>query len=420
MKKFNIGIACATAILCTSCSDTTKVTGTSEEINEIGQNVSSSSMEKLSSSITDVSSSSSSDLSSSSLNDGQTPPQESTLDYYLWQYGLINKVRFDKAVMAFSSSEMVSRAPGIDGGAGATEFDGQGVSKFVQGNIGAVQAFFPKAAEKYADLVEATKNGTNECNLYSFNLYGSEKYAGHVLEYISTDTVKVVDIEAKNCEASTDNQIVRFLFSYCGDVNRDPGIERSTVQSDIEKDKCPASKNDDEWVSIIKASEINSSSSNLETCMNVTADECKQDTPCYIYCTASDPQEAIDCESGKQYTCRNGFWTPSDESFWLTESCDENVEHERTLTIYDNTYKSYSFLDYFCIEGKWIERFRYYECGTDPDCEQKHVDMAACQADPIVGTSCDEKSESRGYVSKGDCEYRCNDGVYEYLPPPVY
>ena len=275
MKKLNICIAGIAALLCTSCSDSDSVkdlAGTSEEMNELAENDSSSSTKdtkQSSSSVNDEGKSSSStetgnDQSSSSTeptlssssHESQTPPQASSLDYYLWQYGLENKVKFDKAVLAFSASEMVSRAPDIDGGAGATEFDGQGVSKFVKGNIGAVQAFFPNAAEKYADLIEATKNGTNECNLYSFNLYGSEKYAGHVLEYISTDTVKVVDIEAKNCEASTEYQIVRFLFSYCGDVDRDPTIVRSTAKSSIAKDECPATKTDEEWVSIISSNEI--------------------------------------------------------------------------------------------------------------------------------------------------------------------
>jgi hypothetical protein len=144
----------------------------------------------------------------------------------------------------------------MDGSTNATEFDGEGVRKFVQQNISAIEKLFPKAATKYADLVEATKNGTNECSLYSFNLYGNEKYAGHVLEYVSPDTMKVVDIEAKNCEENTSNQIVRFLFSYCGAVSDDPVVERTAATADIAKDNCPATKTDDEWVNVISNEEI--------------------------------------------------------------------------------------------------------------------------------------------------------------------
>ena len=440
MKKLNICAAGIAALFCTYCGDSESVAGTSEDRNNMAYDESSSSIlvvegsssssekGKSSSSFENGKLSSSSELAVSSSSEeknplGQdavpAPSDTNSLDYYLWQYGLLKTYKFDPSVMAISASEMVSRAPGIDGGAGATEFDGQGVRKFVQQNVGALKSFFPKAAEKYADLVDATKNGTNECSLYSFNLYGNEKYAGYVLEYVSPDTMKVVDIQAENCEANMDNQVVRFLFSYCGDVDSDPVIVRRTAVSDIEKEKCPATATDDEWVSVLSSTEIQSSSSQ-ETCMNVKPSECKQDSPCYTLCGSDAPQEVTDCESGKQYTCRAGYWTPSDESFWLTETCDENVEHEGHITVFDNTYKSYSYIDFFCIEGQWIERFQYYECGTDPNCERKHVDMEKCRADEIVGTTCDEKDEESAYVDKDGCEYVCRDGVYEYLPPPVY
>jgi hypothetical protein len=374
MKKLNICIAGIAALLCTSCSDSDSVkdlAGTSEEMNELAENDSSSSTKETknsSSSEKDNLSSSSEETitSSSSEEQGNIPQQESSLDNYLKLYDLQNKVHFDRAVMAFSASEMVSRAPGIDGGAGATEFDGEGVRKFVKQNIAALESFFPKAAEKYADLIEATKNGTNECTLYMFNLYGNEKYAGHVLEYISPDTMKVVNIEAKNCEASTDNQIVRFLFSYCGDVDRDPTIVRSTAKSSIAKDECPATKTDEEWVSIISSNEINSSASKNEpnssssngenkTCRHISDNVATEDgTNCN---SVTDTNIVIDCVSGERMKC--------EANYWVQDVCDpgsdcdgdgfpdgiyrpdlEPCDTDTLLEFFGNHYQ--------CVENKWV------------------------------------------------------------------
>lgn len=361
MKKLNICIAGALALLCTSCSDSDGVkdlTGTSEELNEIADKGSSSSGTpdaESSSSIGDQNQNSSSSVddqqtNSSSSGDAQTPQiNDGTLDAYLQQYGLQTKHRFDKAVLAFNKSEMVSRTPAMDGSTNSTEFDGEGVRKFVQQNIGAIEALFPKAAAKYADLVEATKNGTNECSLYSFNLYGNEKYAGHVLEYVSPDTMKVVDIEAKNCEENTSNQIVRFLFSYCGDVSEDPVIERTTAKSDIAKDKCPASKTDDEWVNVIDSKEITN-------CRHISDNEAlKQGANCN---SSTDTETVIDCVTGKEYICAANYWT-------LAEICDPGSDcdgdgipdgiYRPDLEPCDTDTLLYFFgRSYQCIENKWV------------------------------------------------------------------
>lgn len=359
MKKLNLCIAGALALLCTSCSDSDGVkdlTGTSEELNEVADKGSSSSGTpgtESSSSIKDQKNSSSSvddqNPNSSSSGDAQTPQiNDGSLDAYLQQYGLQTKHRFDKAVLAFNKSEMVSRTPAMDGSTNSTEFDGEGVRKFVQQNIGAIEALFPKAAAKYADLVEATKNGTNECSLYSFNLYGNEKYAGHVLEYVSPDTMKVVDIEAKNCEENTSNQIVRFLFSYCGDVSEDPVIERTTAKSDIAKDKCPASKTDDEWVNVIDSKEI-------ETCRHISDNEAlKQGANCN---SSTDTETVIDCVTGKEYICAANYWT-------LAEICDPGSDcdgdgipdgiYRPDLEPCDTDTLLYFYERHFqCVDGKW-------------------------------------------------------------------
>ena len=357
MKKLNLCIAGALALLCTSCSDSDGVkdlTGTSEELNEVADKGSSSSGTpgtESSSSIKDQKNSSSSvddqNPNSSSSGDVQTP-NNGSLDAYLQQYGLETKYRFDKAVLALNKSEMVSRTPAMDGSTNSTEFDGEGVRKFVQQNIGAIEALFPKAAAKYADLVEATKNGTNECSLYSFNLYGNEKYAGHVLEYVSPDTMKVVDIEAKNCEENTSNQIVRFLFSYCGDVSEDPVIERTTAKSDIAKDKCPASKTDDEWVNVIDSKEI-------ANCRHISDNEAlKQGANCN---SSTDTETVIDCVTGKEYICAANYWT-------LAEICDPGSDcdgdgipdgiYRPDLEPCDTDTLLYFYERHFqCVDGKW-------------------------------------------------------------------
>lgn len=374
MKKLNICIAGAAALLCFNCGDSNSVnvSGTSEELNEVADKGSSSSGTpgvESSSSIGDQNqnSSSSGDVQTPQINDG-------SLEAYLQQYGLETKHRFDKAVLAFNKSEMVSRTPAMDGSTNSTEFDGEGVSKFVQQNIGAIEALFPKAAAKYADLVEATKNGTNECSLYSFNLYGNEKYAGHVLEYVSPDTMKVVDIEAKNCEENTSNQIVRFLFSYCGDVSEEPVVERTTAKSDIAKENCPASKTDDEWVNVIDSKDIvtssssetpsssaaenpaSSSSKEIETCQHISDyDGMTANGNCD---SNKDTSIVIDCVTGEEMKCVDNYWTRA-KACAPGSDCDgdgipdgvrridlEPCDTDTLLYFYGRSYQ--------CIENKWV------------------------------------------------------------------
>lgn len=384
MKKLNICIAGAAALLCFNCGDSNSVnvSGTSEELNEVADKGSSSSGTpgaESSSSINDQKNSSSSvddqQTNSSSSGDVQTPQiNDGSLEAYLQQYGLETKHRFDKAVLAFNKSEMVSRTPAMDGSTNSTEFDGEGVRKFVQQNIGAIEALFPKAAAKYTDLVEATKNGSNECSLYSFNLYGNEKYAGHVLEYVSPDTMKVVDIEAKNCEENTSNQIVRFLFSYCGDVSEEPVVERTTAKSDIAKENCPASKTDDEWVNVIDSKDIvtssssetpsssaaenpaSSSSKEIETCQHISDyDGMTANGNCD---SKTDTSIVIDCVTGEEMKCVDNYWTRANACAPGSD-CDgdgipdgvrridlEPCDTDTLLYFYGRSYQ--------CIENKWV------------------------------------------------------------------
>jgi len=58
----------------------------------------------------------------------------------------------------------------------------------------------------------------------------------------------VVDIVASSCLTNTNGKLVRFLFSYCGDVDRDPIIKRTSVTSDIPANRCPDKLMGSEWV----------------------------------------------------------------------------------------------------------------------------------------------------------------------------
>ena len=320
MKKLNLCIAGLTALFCTYCSESSSsnVAGTSEEMNELAVNDSSSStdpQQDSSSSITDKSSSSITDHLSSSTDIQNL--EKNSLDAYVQQFRLSKPVAFDKAVLSMSTSGIMVKTPTVE----ATEFDGEGVRKFVKQNIAAIKNFFPNASEKYADLVESTKNGTNECSLYMYNLYGNEKY--HVLEHVSPDTLKVVDITAKNCETNTNEQVVHFLFSYCGDMNNDPVIVHNTAESSIAKDECPASKTDEEWVSVIETKDINSSSS-----ANATSSS-----------SIVDPVSSSSSEENNRSQARNISLTPR-EGPAVAPSVVMVKNEDGTITIRDDGYNA--------------------------------------------------------------------------------
>ena len=327
MKKLNICIAGAAALLCFNCGDSNSVnvSGTSEEMNEVADKGSSSS---------------------------GTPGAESSSSIGDQQQN--------------SSSSVDDQHPNSSSSEDATEFDKTGVLKFSAQNIEAIKTMFPKAAEKYADLIEATKNGTNECSLYTFNLEGNEKYAGHVLKYASPDTMKVVDIEAKNCAENANDQLVRFLFSYCGDVSDDPVVERTTATSDIAKDKGPATKTDDEWVNVIDPKDIvtssssetpnSSSSKEIETCMHISD---------YDGMTASgncdsnkDTSIVIDCVTGEEMKCVENYWTRINVCPPGSDCDGDGIPdgiYRPDLEPCDTDTLLYFFgRSYQCIENKWV------------------------------------------------------------------
>ena len=203
-------------------------------------------------------SSSSSVPSSSSFKDPgdgdtHTPPQSSTpenppsLSDYIAIFGL-EDMPFDTTVMASIATKEDTSSPQNPPSAQASEFDRVGAHQFVKQNIYALNELFPIAAKQYKKLADAIKNDNAECGLYLLNIRGSNETAGHLLTKVSPDTMTVVDIVAPNCLTNTNGKLVRFLFSYCGDVDSDPIIKRTSVTSDIPANRCPDKLMGSEWV----------------------------------------------------------------------------------------------------------------------------------------------------------------------------
>ena len=85
----------------------------------------------------------------------------------------------------------------------------------------------------------------------------------------------------------------------------------------------------------------------------------------------------------------------------------------QTMTVYENGKKlTNRGGNYICVNGKWIERFRYYECGEKEDCDRTSI---RCQSSPAIGTACDNE----GVPAEFDgCTLICSGGAYLYAPPP--
>lgn len=177
----------------------------------------------------------------------QSTPKQPTLSDYIALFDL-EDMPFDTTVMASIATKEDSSTPQQPPAAQATEFDGIGVHQFVKQNIYALNELFPIAAKQYKKLADAIKNDSAECGLYLLNIRGSNETAGHLLTNVTPDSMTVVDIVAPNCMTNTNGKLVRFLFSYCGDVNSDPEIVRTSVTSDVPTKQCPDRLTGSEWV----------------------------------------------------------------------------------------------------------------------------------------------------------------------------
>lgn len=181
-----------------------------------------------------------------------SPARPNTLEKYIKQFG-IDSLQFDNTVMA--STTLETKAPGSSDTSDTnppsifdTEFGHVGLHPFVKANIAALDDLFPEAAKEYADLVTAIKNGNNECGLYLLNIYGEQQNIGHIAIDIQPDSITVLDIVANKCKQTTNGQLVGFLFSYCGEMERYPKLARIPIEVDIPLNKCPSLDEKKEWV----------------------------------------------------------------------------------------------------------------------------------------------------------------------------
>ena len=282
------------ASLWVGCSDSARVTGTSEEENEVIAREESSSSSKpeskssssskevysksSSSSKTDVStdsqnmssslgivSSSSKPTSSSSIqpssssvessSSSEPPPSfesssssrpgtaegvaPNTFDYYISTFAL-DSAAFDSSVMASAIVYVEPPPASMPTSSSSTpkQFREPGLHQFTKDNIDTLKLKFPTAVKRYKDLITAIENGSAECNLYLYNVQGGAQTAGHTLANVTPDSVTVLDIVSENCNPTAE-EIFGFLFTFCGEMNSEPELVRVTVESDIPAMKCP-------------------------------------------------------------------------------------------------------------------------------------------------------------------------------------
>ena len=300
MKTFKKLMSLCSILFFASCGDSGSFAGTSEDTNELAENISSSSQcdeevipssdsktpivehssssgvrldlsssAKVSSSSSEsekgipkisssskVQSSSSRYIPSSSEKNPRDPVEsnpmpKNTLDSYLKDFKL-DSSSFDGGVLSakLDRNENLNASDPVNPphSASATEFDGSWPHKFVKQNIGALDEFFPMAKKEYSEIITAIKNETLDanCGLYMLNVDGNENSAGFVLANVAKDTLTVLDIPVGKCNP-TQGITVRFLFYYCGELDSRPEINHVLVENNL-SDKCPVYKDEREWV----------------------------------------------------------------------------------------------------------------------------------------------------------------------------
>ena len=273
MKKYSLSALIAFAmLLCVSlfagCSDSTAM-GTSEEGNEFAEKGSSIATVITSSSSGEsdelqIKSSSSRAVSSSSRNPGTYAPETgssssedklanegsakpNSLKYYLSLLNLKSDA-FDNAVLSTKrdyygdgdSERPISKV---------SEFDGPWPHKVVKQNVVALEKLFPTAVDDYSEIITAIKDETldKKCGLYTFNVYGDGVSAAFIVAGIAKDTIKVLDIPAGKCNAVSTNEMSRFLFYYCGELESYPEIVHVPVENSLSA-KCSVLNSEIEWV----------------------------------------------------------------------------------------------------------------------------------------------------------------------------
>ena len=273
MKKYSLSALIAFAmLLCVSlfagCSDSTAM-GTSEEGNEFAEKGSSIATVITSSSSGDsdelhIKSSSSRAVSSSSRNPGTYAPETgssssedklanegaakpNSLKYYLSLLNLKSDA-FDNAVLS-TKRDYHGDGDSERPDAKVSEFDGPWPHKVVKQNVVVLEKLFPTAVDDYSDIITAIKDETldKKCGLYTFNVYGDGVSATFIVASIAKDTIKVLDIPAGKCNAISTNEMSRFLFYYCGELDSYPEIVHVPVENSLSA-KCSVLNSEIEWV----------------------------------------------------------------------------------------------------------------------------------------------------------------------------
>lgn len=190
--------------------------------------------------------------------------------------------------------------------------------------------------------------------------------------------------------------------------------------------------------SVVKPNSSNSG----EMCIHMS--DIPADSDSDPWCFNQEGQHAVDCFTHEAYLCAKGFWVPAQDcdttkercgfddyklctkfgidefcnDKWLNEPCSEE-DGSRDFHRRDSTgAETNGFINYICVDGKWVDRFSLYECSTGKNCGG--TSKAECRTNDIIGTACDEKDRENSWITKDGCEFQCRDGKYEFVPPPVY
>ena len=207
----------------------------------------------------DVNNNSSSSMNPGKIEDGSSSsekPNEGTakpdisLDYYL---KLLNQDldSFDSGVMSTSIGQNNDAHSQDPNPPMVNEFDTPWPHKIVKQNVELLQEYFPMAFAMYPQIISAIKNETldENCGLYTFNVYGNGLSAAYIVAEITENVIKVLDIPAHECKAMSSNEMSRFLFYYCGELNSHADTEHITVDVDL-SGNCPILKTGNEWVKL--------------------------------------------------------------------------------------------------------------------------------------------------------------------------
>lgn len=188
-----------------------------------------------------------------------------------------------------------------------------------------------------------------------------------------------------------------------------------------------------------------------EICEHITDVKCDDNRPGCGFCGIDNDRLAIDCETGKEFKCDRGYWSLNVKDCepgmdgcavpvcnalapecgyseyelcnkygidrycndkWLSEPCDGS-ESSRDLRIVESN-NSFRFENYICVNNKWVERFKYYECGEEVDCDRPSL---RCPSSPVIGTACENEGEPSDIDG---CVFLCSAGHFLYAPPPAW